>query len=85
MVELSASVISRDRLRNHSTHSIIGSPTAQLLTPPSPQRARELYAGSEGRAVQIFQLLIHSMSLEPAGFIATFVDTTSMGLMVTKS
>jgi hypothetical protein len=33
----------------------------------------------------IFQLLIHSRSLEPAGFMAVLVETTSMGLMVTKS
>ncbi len=32
-----------------------------------------------------FQPLIHSSSFEPAGFIAVLVETTSMGLMVTKS
>ncbi len=35
--------------------------------------------------IQIFQPLIHSRSLEPAGFMAVLVETTSMGLMVTKS
>ena len=34
---------------------------------------------------QIFQESIHSKSLVPAGFMASLVETTSMGLMVTKS
>ena len=45
--------------------------------------------GGEGRVrgaeTQAFQPLIQSRSLEPAGFIAVLVETTSMGLMVTKS
>ena len=34
---------------------------------------------------QIFQESIHSKSFVPAGFMACLVETTSMGLMVTKS
>jgi hypothetical protein len=33
----------------------------------------------------IFELAIQSISLAPAGFIACLVDTTSIGLIVTKS
>jgi hypothetical protein len=32
-----------------------------------------------------FQPLIHSKSFDPAGFIACFVETISMGSIVTKS
>jgi hypothetical protein len=42
----------------------------------------------EGAAVQpdqIFQPAIQSISLEPAGFMPCLVETTSSGLIVTKS
>src|SRR6266540_983461 len=43
-------------------------------------------AEDEGpRDRQIFQPLIQSRSLVPAGFIARLVETTSIGSMVTKS
>src|SRR5262245_15047738 len=70
----------------NALRSIIGSPTTDYPHPALSLRGKkESYRRYEGRAVQIFQLLIHSRSLEPAGFIAVLVDTTSIGLMVTKS
>src|SRR5215467_3077751 len=69
----------RPSLYHRITHYMPPSPS------PLPQGERESYRRGARRADQIFQLLIHSRSLEPAGFIAVLVDTTSIGLMVTKS
>src|SRR5262249_41396877 len=80
-----------DEVRRHDKDACSISPSPR----PLPRGERELRCPSplwgegrvrgRGRPGQIFQLLIHSISLEPAGFMAVLVDTTSIGLMVTKS
>ena len=69
----------------HDHADEVGGHGREIYALPSPGPLPRRGEGRVGAATQIFQELIQSRSLEPAGFIAVLVETTSTGLMVTKS
>jgi hypothetical protein len=62
-----------------------GGSYALLPRPPSPGCPMLAHPRRFLHSSQIFQELIQSNSLLPAGFIACLVDRISIGSMVTKS